>query len=368
MSTVQFPELGFYALPGHTLDPKPIFQQIRTADEIGLGSTWIAERLNTKEIGVLSGVAAALSPRMAVVAGLMGNLPMRNPLVVAGYASTMAMLSDNRFALGLGKGVAQLADMTCTPRVTMKIIEDTVDMLRRLWRGESVSYEGPAGKLRNATLSMALDIPPPIIIGLLGWKTAYWAGRVADGVVLNSMTSTRAVREYVRVIRAGARDSGRDPASVKVWTILMTACEVPEETMLRTIIRRMNTYILWPAAFDWTCEVNGWDKAVAAGIRQTLAEIDGPMKSGGTLGDEFTTRDRDKLRRMRDAYPSHWIHDGSAVGTAAECAPLIRERFEAGADGILFHGTSPDDLPPLLGAWRRIRPAQFDQRSVVPGR
>ena len=44
MSRPQFPEFGFYALPGHAPAPKRIFEEIATADDIGLGSTWIGER------------------------------------------------------------------------------------------------------------------------------------------------------------------------------------------------------------------------------------------------------------------------------------------------------------------------------------
>jgi alkanesulfonate monooxygenase SsuD/methylene tetrahydromethanopterin reductase-like flavin-dependent oxidoreductase (luciferase family) len=86
------------------------------------------------------------------------------------------------------------------------------------------------------------------------------------------------------------------------------------------------------------------------------------------MGDESTTREIDELRRMRDLYPRPWIYDGNAVGTAAECAQATRRRLDAGADGVLFHGSHPKDLATLMKVWPRYRPSGFAARSVNPGR
>ncbi len=366
MTTVQFPEFGIYALPGHALTPKDIYHEVPRAEALGLGSVWIAERPNTKDIGVMSGIAAGLTRNMGIASGLVTNLTLRHPLTVAGYASTMMTVTDNRFALGIGRGVNPLSDATGTLRINLKVLEDYIDILRRLWRGETVSYDGVLGKMPKLSLGMKLDVPPPVIMGPLGPKTAYFAGRVCDGVVLNSLTSVRALREFIKHVRRGAEDAGRDPASIKIWTILMTACEVPEEVMLQTIIRRMNTYVLFPPSFNLTCEMNGWDVATSAEIRRKLAEIDGAPKAGA-IGDEHTSRELSDLRKMKELYPAQWIREGCAVGSAAECLPCIQERFDAGADGILFHGTTPDHLAPLLEAWRKVRPAAFNNKKVNPG-
>ena len=362
----QFPELGFYALPGHVSDPQQIYDEVRAGDELGFGSVWISERLNTKNVEVLSGVAAALSPRMGIASGLIVNLPLRNPLVVAGYASTMMKITNNRFALGVGRGVDVIADMTGTARLNFKLLEDYIGILRQLWRGETVNYSGPAGNLKNLSLGMKLDPLPPVIMAAMGDKTCYWAGRFCDGVVFNSLWTREAVAHSTRLIRKGAEDAGRDPDSVKVWTILVTACEVSEETMLKDIVRRMNTYLLFPPMFDAICAANGWDKKVAAQIREALAKIDGERKKG-TVGDENTTRNLDDIRRLFELYPREWIYGGNAVGSADVCAQATRDRFDAGADGVLLHGSTPQNLAPLLKVWPKYRPAGLDGRSVNPG-
>jgi alkanesulfonate monooxygenase SsuD/methylene tetrahydromethanopterin reductase-like flavin-dependent oxidoreductase (luciferase family) len=185
--------------------------------------------------------------------------------------------------------------------------------------------------------------------------------------VFNSLWGVEAVERCTRLIRQGAEQAGRDPASVRVWAILVTACEVPEETMLRTIVRRMNTYMYFPWFIDALCRVNGWDRARAAQVATQLKEIDAGTQTQGTLGDEHTSRDLDALREMYATYPEEWIHQGNAVGDREHCAKLVRARFDAGADGVLLHGSAPDDLAPLLEAWPAHRPAGLGARSANPG-
>jgi hypothetical protein len=45
----------------------------------------------------------------------------------------------------------------------------------------------------------------------------------------------------------------------------------------------------------------------------------------------------------------------------------VRARFDAGADGVLLHGSAPQDLAPLLEAWPGYRPNGLEGRSANPG-
>ena len=364
MSAPFFPELGFYTLPGHVDDPGRILSEPVEGESLGLGSVWISERMGTKDIGVLSGVALARTERIGIASGLIGQLGLRNPLATASYASTMMEVSGGRFALGIGRGVDAVADATGTPRVTFAYLERYVDVLRRLWRGESVDHDSPVAQLQRAKLGVELEVVPPVVMAAMGDETCRWAGRHCDGVVYNSLWSTEAVAHSTRLVREGAEEAGRDPDSVRVWTILVTACEVSEETMLNVIVRRMNTYMYFPFFVEALCRVNDWDPAKAAEVTAELKEIDAANQAeGGTLGDEATSRDLDALRRMYDAYPEEWIHDGNAVGDRDHCARAALERFEAGADGVLLHGSSPADLAPLLEAWPRYRPDGLPEQA-----
>lgn len=362
----RYPEFGCYALPGHISDPTAAVGEIRDAERLGFGSVWISERFAAKNADVLSGAAAMLAPSMGIAAGLIQNLPLRHPIVTAGYGATMAKLSGDRFALGIGRGTDSFADASGTPRLTFRIMEDYVAILRQLWRGETVNYDGPLGTITGLRLGVDLAVTPPVIAAAMGEKTLKWAGRVADGVVFNSLWTAEAVARSAKLVRQGAEEAGRDPASVRIWTILVTACDVPEEAMLRYVVRRMNTYILFPAMFDAICDANGWNRADADRLRAALARFDSERKAG-TMGDESTTRDLDELRQMAALYPKAWIGEGNAVGTGEDGARAARDRLAAGADGVLFHGSTPAEMAGVLAAWRGMRPAGLPARPVNPG-
>ena len=51
----RFPELGFYTLAGHVESPRDMLDELRLAEEMGLGNAFISERLNVKEACALSG-------------------------------------------------------------------------------------------------------------------------------------------------------------------------------------------------------------------------------------------------------------------------------------------------------------------------
>jgi 5,10-methylenetetrahydromethanopterin reductase len=367
VTTTGYPELGFYSLPGHALDPTEAIDEITTGERLGLGSVWLSERLNTKNVEVLSGLAAALTERMGIASGLIANLPLRHPLVTAAYASTMAKLTGDRFTLGIGRGVGPLADATGTPRLTLALLEDYVTVMRRLWRGEAFTHDGPAGSFPKLALGAELETLPPVVMGAMGDRTLRWAGGVCDGVVLNSLWSARAVERSVEQVRQGAAEAGRDPDEVTIWTVLVTACEVPEEVWLASIVRRMNTYLLAPGMFEAVCEANGWDASLLPGMREKLAAIDAGSNGGSAIGDEGTTRAEDELRQLAEMYPREWITEGNAVGSAEDCARAVEERFDAGADGILFHGTKPGDLEPLLRVWDGRRGERTLRAAFNPG-
>jgi probable F420-dependent oxidoreductase len=364
--TTRYPEFGCYALPGHISDPTAAIGEIRDAERLGFGSVWISERFAAKNADVLSGAAAMLAPSMGIAAGLIQNLPLRHPIVTAGYAATMAKLTGDRFALGIGRGTDSFADASGTPRLTFRIMENYVSILRQLWRGETVNYEGPLGRIDGLRLGVELPVTPPVICAAMGEKTLKWAGRVADGVLFNSLWTVEAVERSVKLVRQGAEDAGRDPASVRIWTILVTACDVPEETMLRTVVRRMNTYILFPSMFDAICDANGWNRAEAQRLREALARFDRDRKAG-TMGDETTTRDFDELRQMASLYPRGWIEEGNAVGTGDDGARAALARLKAGADGVLFHGSTPAEMAGVIAAWKGMRPPDLRDRPVNPG-
>jgi 5,10-methylenetetrahydromethanopterin reductase len=309
---------------------------------------------------VLSGAAGACSATLGVATGAT-NHNTRHPLVTATFATTMHRLTGGRFALGLGRGFDGLFDAIGLPRITLAQLEDVVGIYRRLWQGEQIlGHSGPAGTYAylGQDPDFAEDIP--VMLCALGPKTLEWSGRVLDGVILHTFFGDHALTESVAAVRRGAEQAGRDPSSVRVWSVLATVGDhIPEDLRLKKLVGRLATYL--QGYGDLLVRVNGWDPAALAAFRAD------PFVHGfrGALDAKASTAE---LEHVAELLPETWLA-AAATGSAERCAAEIVRQFDLGADGVILHGAAPTELEPVLEAYRAVRPAgRFAGRVANPGR
>jgi hypothetical protein len=58
----------------------------------------------------------------------------------------------------------------------------------------------------------------------------------------------------------------------------------------------------------------------------------------------------EQLEHIATLIPDEWLAP-SATGSAAQCAAAVRGQFELGADAVIMHGASPDELAPIVDAY-----------------
>ena len=61
-------ELGFYTLAGAPESARDLIAEVQAAEQMGIGSAFVSERLNIKEAATICGAGGAVS----------GNLPLPN--------------------------------------------------------------------------------------------------------------------------------------------------------------------------------------------------------------------------------------------------------------------------------------------------
>lgn len=353
------PELGCYGLAGHSASPRDLLEEVARAEALGIGSLFLSERFNVKDAAALAGAAAAVSERIGIATAAT-NHNTRHPLVTATMATTLHRLSGGRYALGLGRGFDLLFDVMGLPRVTSAQLEDVVGLYRALWRGKGVAHNGPAGTYPYLSLDPSFDEDIPILLVAIGDATLRLAGRMADGVVLHTFLTDETLARSVATVRRAAEDAGRDPASVRIWAVLATIEDsIPEELRLRKLVGRLATYL--QGYGDVLVRANGWDPEALARFRADpfVASYPGAFDAAGTTED---------LRRVSELLPPSWL-EASATGSAADCASRVRDQFDAGADGVILHGATPDELAPVVAAWRDVRPHdRFSGLPANPGR
>ena len=143
--TSKFPELGFYAFPGAASDTRGDLEQVKYAEQLGIGNVMISERADFKEIGTLCGAVAAVTEEMYIGTSAT-NANTRHPMYTAALCSSMNRMSRGRFALGLGKGNKEMAELWGLKQVTFEREREYYNVIKTMLRGERLeNYSGAIG-------------------------------------------------------------------------------------------------------------------------------------------------------------------------------------------------------------------------------
>jgi coenzyme F420-dependent glucose-6-phosphate dehydrogenase len=142
-----------------------------------------------------------------------------HPSMIAHAFGTLALLNPGRVFLGVGTGEslnetpATGAEWPGAKERRMRLAE-AIDLMRRLWSEERVSYEGDYYRTRNATIYDRPAEPVPIYVAASGPLAAKLAGRVGDGFIVTSGKAPALYEELTAAMEEGAQAAGRDPAGI----------------------------------------------------------------------------------------------------------------------------------------------------------
>lgn len=348
MSEQEFPELSCYLLPGHTQTPADAIEEAKKAEAAGLGKVWLSERFDVKDAGVICSAALSVTSRLRVATAAT-NLHTRHPMVLATLCSSLHYLSGGRFELGLARGVAIRNQLMGLETVDNQKLIDGLEILRTLWRGDKVmGYEGPLGKLPYLSMGDWLDCDIPIHFVGFGAKSLQFAGRHFDGVHLHTFVSPQGLQRARKLVDDSAAAAGRAPG--RICSVLATALNPGREARLRKLVARMATYMQAPGYAEFLVELNGWDKTVLDAFRasELVRSMPGAIDSVASL---------DQLKALQLLIPEAWIAP-AAVGDAEACAQRILDEFTYGADEVCIHGSTAEEIAPVLQAYRKLRKAK----------
>ncbi len=357
----QLNELAFYGMAGAARDPKALLADVRDAERIGLGSVFLSERFNVKEVVTLCGAVGAATTTLGIATGVT-NHNTRHPIVTASFATTMDKLTDGRFALGLGRGIAPLFKAFGLPSITTAQLEDFAGLMRNLWQNEMVfGHNGPAGNYPFLRVDWGGEGRTiPLMFTAFGPNSLALGGRVFDGVILHTFFTDETLARCVKTIRDAAEQAGRNPDDVRIWSCLATVGDhIPYELRLKKTVGRLATYL--QAYGDLLVETNNWDPAALAAFRSSDAVTSVP----GAIDDIATT---EQLEKVAEVIPDEWLAP-AAMGTPDQCVDIVQRQFDLGATGVILHGATPAELEPIVDAYRARREAtSFAHLSPNPAR
>lgn len=335
--------LGGYALPGRVPDPKPAIAQAVEAERLKMSTLWLSERWGTKDFGVLAGAFSQVTSTVKIAAGIT-HFQSRHPALLASLAMTAQGLSDGRVILGIGRSVDKMWTAVGLPKSTNASIVDSADIFRRLCRGEKVKYDGPAGTYPSLRLTDVPDVSvPPLVFAAIGPKGLELAGRHFDGVLLHPFLTPEAVRRSTDAVRSAAIEAGRDPGAVRIYATVIVASGLSADEEAAVVGGRAVSYYQIPTFGEQLAKVNGWDV-------DRLADLRGHPLLAGVRGAADSVLERDQMTQVARALPEEWIRSAAALGSPNECWEVFERYREAGADELVLHGSTPDQLGDVIEA------------------
>ncbi|HSF41831.1 MAG TPA: MupA/Atu3671 family FMN-dependent luciferase-like monooxygenase [Thermoanaerobaculia bacterium] len=296
------------------------FECARFADRHGFSALWFPER-HFHPFGGLSPnpsvLAAALARETERIALRAGSvvLPLHHPVRVAEEWALVDNLSGGRIGLSYASGWHP-NDFALAPENYgdhRELMFERIEIVRRLWRGESLRVKDGAGKevdVRIYPLPARRDLPGWITI-VNNADTYRRAGEIGAGVLTNLMGQTvEGLAEAVRTYREALARAGHPPAAGHVTLLLHAFVEEDAESAIARARRPFYSY-----------------------LRSSVGLLRNMMASEG-IDVDFDRLSEDDLEYMLELAYQRYVKTSALIGSPETCAPIVERLRAIGVDEI----------------------------------
>ncbi|MEU4240170.1 TIGR03557 family F420-dependent LLM class oxidoreductase [Actinoplanes sp. NPDC026619] len=186
-------ELGF-KLAAEAFGPKELIRQAVRAEEAGFAFAemsdhyhpWLDVQGHSPFVwSVLSSVASRTST-LRLATGVTCPTVRYHPAIIAQAAATLAIISDDRFTLGVGAGERLNEHVVGrgfpAVRERQELLAEALDIINLLWQGGYQSYDGRYLKLEDARVFDLPDRLPAIAVAAGGKQAAELAATHGTGL------------------------------------------------------------------------------------------------------------------------------------------------------------------------------------------
>jgi probable F420-dependent oxidoreductase len=194
---------------GASATTETLAELVTGLDDLGFDSLWLSEVLTGPGVDPVVGLSWAAAHNEHLKLGTTMLLPGRNLVRLAKQLASVDVLSKGRLLVTLVPGLTYAPERDAIgvdPKRRGAVIEESLPLLRRLWAGETVSYEGVAGSFRDVKLS-PLPTQQPLEVWLGGTVPAALerCGRLSDGWLPSLCTPDEAAAGRDVIEKAAAR-------------------------------------------------------------------------------------------------------------------------------------------------------------------
>jgi len=308
-----------------------LLEGAKFADTHGFCAVWTPERHFHAFGGPfanpsVSGAAvAAVTKNIAVRAGSC-VAPLHSPIRIAEEWAMIDNLTNGRTGLGIASGwhpVDFVIKPENRPPHNKPAMFETLDTLRKLWRGEAVEFDKGDGMVPIQTL------PRPVSDELNIWLTTAgnpdtWreAGLLGAHVLTHLLgQSIDEVAGKIKIYHDGLREAGHDPAKFTVTLMLHTFVARDRDHAREVARGPMKSYLLAAAGL-----VKQYAWAFPAFKR--------PEGAKNPMDIDLSTLSEDEVEGILDYAFNRYFEDSGLFGTVEDCLERVEQLKAIGVNEV----------------------------------
>lgn len=162
------------------------------------------------------GATAAKTSMIRLGTGVTCPILRYHPTMIAQASTTVSCFAPGRTYLGVGTGEA-LNEYATTGEwpdyeERQSRLAEAIEIIRGLWQGEQLSYEGEYYETHKAKLYTLPTSPIPLYISTMGPHSAPFTAKYGDGLISTGGKQPKVYQELLRNFEESAKHVGKDPS------------------------------------------------------------------------------------------------------------------------------------------------------------
>lgn len=298
---------------------KEFVELVTKVEEWGFDTVWVLDEELYKDCYVHLALAALNTTKVRLGTAVT-NPVTRHPAITAEAIGTIDELSNGRAILGMGLGgsVRKMLQLESS----LSRLREATAIIRRLWAGEKISFEGKHYRLKDAKLDFETRRDIPIFTSGSGPKSLKTAGEIADGAIIHVGVSQGVLKFAFKEIGKGLIKVGK--SFKDFYTVCWTPTSISEDV-----------------------------EAAKEDVKPFSAWL---MANAPSLG-RIEKIDEEDLRKLRGAY--HRTNERFKAGGKSRVSELVTDDM---IDKFSMAGTVEDCIKKI----KRIAREGVDQLAIIP--
>lgn len=298
------------------LDYPKLVNLIEQADKLGYDQLWVSNEKFFRDMYVVAAVAAEHT-RNVKIGTFVADPYSHHPALTAMSLGTLDVVSNGRAILGIGAGGTGFPVMGIERKKPAQAIKEAIQVIRRLWHGETVDFDGEVIVCRQGHLNSPVRPGIPIVVASRGDKVLQMAGEVADGVMVATYSEPRGIGHALRKVEEGAQRANRTVNDLKIYS-RVDACISKDRQEAIEAVKWMVGVFLWTSYPDRT-----FVHVVGLEVPDELEKI-------------IAKRDYNLVLENTHLIPNEFVDKFCWAGTAEEVAVKVAEVVKMGINNVTF--------------------------------